>query len=120
LIWRIHGRRAFDEIARTGRVSRTKTLWCRYVNDPSAAPLRVGFAVGRSYGRATERNLLRRRLRAIVNESAPTSGLTAGLLLIGARPSARELTFEALQQEVGQLLTSAAAITPPKHRASTP
>ena len=119
MIWRVHGRGAFDTIARTGRVSRTKSLWCRFVNDPSAAPLRVGFAVGRSYGRATERNRLRRRLRAIVNECAPACGLTAGLLLIGARPSASELTFEALRTEVVRLLTSAAD-APSKRPAGTP
>ena len=43
-------------------------LWCRYLNDPAVTPVRVGFAVGRSYGRAVERNRLRRRLRAILAE----------------------------------------------------
>lgn len=108
MIWRIRGRAAFEEIARVGRVSRTKSLWCKYVNDRSAAPLRVAFAVGRAYGRATERNRLRRRLRALVTELAPMHGLDAGLLLIGARPSAKELTFDALRTEVSRLLERAA------------
>lgn len=119
MIWRIHGRRAFDTIARTGRVSRTKSLWCRYVNDPSAVPLRVGFSVGRSYGRATERNLLRRRLRAIVNDASPACGLTGGMLLIGARPSARELTFDLLREETERLLSLAAGARRPAPAATS-
>jgi ribonuclease P protein component len=104
LIGRIHGRTAFERLARSGRSFRTGTLWCRFVNDPQASPLRVGFSVARSYGRAVERNRLRRRLRVIVAEAAPSHGLTAGWLLIGARPSAKEHTFDQLQAEVHRLL----------------
>ena len=50
LIWRIRDRRAFQQLARSGRRARTRTLWCSYLNDPSAVPLRVGFAVGRAVG----------------------------------------------------------------------
>ena len=73
LIGRIHGRTAFERLARSGRSFRTGTLWCRFVNDPQASPLRVGFSVARSYGRAVERNRLRRRLRVIVAEVAPVA-----------------------------------------------
>jgi ribonuclease P protein component len=100
LIWRIRGKRAFDELARRGRSSRGKVLWCRFLNDPDASPLRVGFSVGRSYGRATERNRLRRRLRVLVDQEAAACGLTAGWLLVGARPSAHELTFDELQADL--------------------
>jgi ribonuclease P protein component len=109
LIGRISGRRAFDELARSGRSSRTRVLWCRYLNDPAVTPVRVGFAVGRSYGRAVERNRLRRRLRAIVAAQAARCGLTSGWLLIGARPAAKEHTFDQLSQEVVRLLTPLAS-----------
>ncbi len=70
LIWRIRDRRAFQQLARSGRRARTRTLWCSYLNDPSAVPLRVGFAVGRAVGTAATRNRVRRRLRAIVATAA--------------------------------------------------
>jgi ribonuclease P protein component len=111
LIWTIRGRRAFQTLARSGRKARTETLWCSFLNDSAAAPLRVAFAVGRSIGPATRRNLLRRRLRAIVSELAPTLGIEHGWLLIGARPAANERTFAELRSEVTCLLTRASRTT---------
>jgi ribonuclease P protein component len=104
LIWRISDRRAFQRLARDGRRARTGTLWCSFVNDPAASPVRVAFAVGRSVGPATVRNRLRRRLRAIVANAAPSAGVAAGWLLLGATPAARALTFADLQAEVDTLL----------------
>jgi ribonuclease P protein component len=109
LIWRIRGRRAFQTLARSGRTVRTETLWCTFLNDPAAEPLRVAFAVGRSVGPATRRNRLRRRLRAIVTVLAPGVGLCQGWLLIGAKPAADKHTFASLRSEVATLLTKAAS-----------
>jgi ribonuclease P protein component len=104
LIGRISDRRTFEQLARAGRSSRTRVLWCRYLSDPAATPVRVAFAVGRSYGRATERNRLRRRLRAIVADEAVRCDVSSGWLLIGARPNAKEHTFDELRSDVRQLL----------------
>jgi ribonuclease P protein component len=105
LIWRIRGRRAFQNLARSGRTVRTETLWCTFLNDPAAEPLRVAFAVGRAVGTATRRNRLRRQLRAIVAAIAPEIGLRNGWLLIGARPAVNKHTFVSLRSEVTTLLT---------------
>jgi ribonuclease P protein component len=107
LIWRIRGRRAFQTLARSGRTTRTETLWCTFLNDPAAVPLRVAFAVGRSVGPATRRNRLRRQLRAIVASIAPDVGLDHGWLLIGATPTIDKHTFESLRNETTALLTAA-------------
>ena len=84
-------------------------LWCRFLSDPAATPVRVAFAVGRSYGRATERNRLRRRLRAIVSDEAVRCDVGSGWLLIGARPSAKEHTFDELRSDVRRLLLAVGA-----------
>jgi ribonuclease P protein component len=105
LIWTIRGRRAFQTLARAGCKARTETLWCSFLNDSAATPLRVAFVVGRSIGSATRRNRLRRRLRASVAEVAPALGIGHGWLLIGARPAASEHTYAALRDEVTSLLT---------------
>jgi ribonuclease P protein component len=107
LIWRIRGRRAFQTLARSGRTARTETLWCTFLNDPAAVPLRVAFAVGRSVGSATRRNRLRRQLRAIVASIAPEIGLDHGWLLVGATPAVGKHTFVSLRSETAALLTSA-------------
>ena len=78
-------------------------MWCSFVNDPAASPLRVAFSVGRSVGSATRRNRLRRRLRVIVAAAAPRAGIGSGWLLIGARASATEQTFADLGAEVDAL-----------------
>jgi ribonuclease P protein component len=111
LIWSIRGRRAFQTLARSGRTARTETLWCNFLNDPAAVPLRVAFAVGRSIGPATRRNRLRRQLRAIVAAIAPDLGLRQGWLLIGALPAASKHTFVSLRSEVTSLLTKV-TVTP--------
>ena len=80
-------------------------MWCSFVNDPAASPLRVAFSVGRSVGSATRRNRLRRRLRAIVTMDAPGAGITSGWLLIGAAPTAGELTFAQVRADVDTLLS---------------
>jgi ribonuclease P protein component len=82
-------------------------LWCTFLNDPAAVPLRVAFAVGRSVGSATRRNRLRRRLRTIVTSIAPEIGLDHGWLLVGATPAAGKHTFVSLRSEAVALLTAA-------------
>ena len=109
LIWRIRDRRAFQQLARSGRRARTRTLWCSYLNDPSAVPLRVGFAVGRAVGTAATRNRVRRRLRAIVATAAPAHGVEHGWLLIGATPAATKHTFVQLTEAVDRLFAQLTA-----------
>ena len=86
-------------------------MWCSFVTDPAASPLRVAFAVGRSLGPANRRNRLRRRLRALVARSAERAGVDSGWLLIGTNPSALEQTFESLGREVDALLQEVTAPT---------
>jgi ribonuclease P protein component len=104
LIGRIGDRRAFDRLARDGRQAKSETLWCTYLDDPDTVPPRVAFSIGRSVGSAVRRNRLRRRLRAIVGAMAGRPPLTRGLILIGARATATELSFDELRCDVQRLL----------------
>ncbi|MET0326516.1 MAG: ribonuclease P protein component [Ilumatobacteraceae bacterium] len=108
MIGRIHERREFERLSRHGRRARTETLWCRYLDEPQAEPPRIAFAIGRSVGPAVVRNRLRRRLRALAADHARTGLddplLPHGSLLIGARPSAAERSFEELGVELTTLL----------------
>ncbi len=80
-------------------------LWCTYLADPAVGRAHVAFAIGRPVGGAVVRNRLRRRLRMIARERP----LVPGWWLIGARPSAIELTFGKLQLTMSELAELVAA-----------
>ena len=81
-------------------------MWCRYVPDPHAVPPRLAFSIGRTVGPAVARNRLRRRLRAAVQSLAGDRRLVNGWLLLGARPTALERTFDQLTAEVAGMLAT--------------
>jgi ribonuclease P protein component len=99
LIWRIRDRDVFRRLTAQGRRARAGVLWCTYLPDPSASPPRVAFAIGRAIGPAVVRNLLRRRLRCLLDEVS----WPPGWYLIGARPAITERSFDALRQELLRL-----------------
>jgi len=109
LIGRIRGRDAFRRLTTDGMRIRRSGLWCTWCPDPSTTTTSVAFSLSRALGPAVTRNRLRRRLRAILREMAPT--LPGGLLMIGANQRAIELTFDRLRMELQQLLSTAISST---------
>ncbi|MGZ4804962.1 MAG: ribonuclease P protein component [Ilumatobacteraceae bacterium] len=102
MIWRIRERSAFTRLAREGRRTRAGVLWCTYIPDPSAVPPRVAYALGRAVGPAVVRNRLRRRLRAMLDDSS----LPPGLYLIGAQPAAAQRSGIELKFDLNRLVAS--------------
>lgn len=99
MIGRIRTRDDFERLRRDGRRVRIEPFWCSHLNDPSANPPQVAFAISRAVGNAVIRNRLRRRLRAIM----ATTDVPPGLYLIGCRPEAAELTFEQIASTLERL-----------------
>lgn len=108
LIQRVRERDAFVRLRRDGVRVRAESLWCSFVPDPELSPPQVAFAIGRAVGTAVRRNRLRRRLRVLLDEAA----LPPGLYLIGARPPAGELAFDAVRSEVVTLARRVAERSP--------
>jgi ribonuclease P protein component len=100
LIDRIRDRRAFDRLTSNGTRIRRSALWCTWCPDPLSTSTPVGFAISRAVGSAVVRNRMRRRLRELLRQADRTDPLPPGLLLIGVRPSAIELTFDQLRTEL--------------------
>jgi ribonuclease P protein component len=94
LTQRVRDRRTFLQF-KTARRLRCGPLTVSFVEGNSPEVLRVAYAVGRPVGGAVERNQLRRRLRAIVNELAPK--LRPGAYLIRAAPEAAHLRYGELR-----------------------
>ncbi len=99
MISSITTRESFERLRRDGRRVRVGELWCSFVIEPDRRAPAVAFAFGRATGNAVARNRLRRRCRAILAGSS----LEPGLYLFGATPSAAELTFDQLQQQLVRL-----------------
>lgn len=118
MIHRIRGRRDFRRLAKHGTRIRRSQLWCTWCPDPRSTATSVAFSIGRAYGPAVERNRLRRRLRAVLHDQDRANPLPPGLLLIGARPAAIELTFDQLREQLHQLLSviRATDATPPPNQ----
>lgn len=82
------------------------------LRDPASAPdapfgLRVGFTITKRVGHATERNRIRRRLRAALKASAETlPDLAADVVLVARRPALHapfDLLIDDLRRAVGMV-----------------
>ena len=71
----------------------------------SSEPPKVAYAVGRRVGGAVQRNRLRRRLRAVIADLAPT--MRPGAYLVGAAPEAAAMSFGELKAVVSEALQAA-------------
>jgi ribonuclease P protein component len=65
----------------------------------------VAYAIDKRCGNAVHRNLLRRRLRAIVSEVV--SDLSPGAYLVRTEPAAQDLSFQELRLVVAQTVIAA-------------
>jgi ribonuclease P protein component len=108
---RLRKRREFEECYASGvRVSgRHLLLFLLQRTAPADAPPppprpRLGISVSRRVGGAVTRNRVRRRLREIFRRSRELFGSRAADVVLNARPSASEATFEELSQEYRSLL----------------
>lgn len=71
-----------------------------------AAGLRVGFTVGKLLGGAVERNRIRRRMRAAVQEHLAEFSASIDIV-IHPRKSIMTMEFSRLQSEVRQIMAEA-------------
>lgn len=93
--WAVRGQSAFAELRRRGRRARCGPVSVSWVAASSAGePPRVAYAIGKVVGGAVTRNLVRRRLQAVVASVAADLG--AGTYLVGAGPAAATATFAEL------------------------
>jgi len=77
----------------------------RFCEQNSWSRPEVGYAIGRQVGNAVVRNRLRRRLRAVIAECAPT--LPIGAYVVGAAPGSPTLEFDELRMAMSRALERA-------------
>ena len=101
----LRSRQDFARIRADGRSRADRLLVVRFV--PNARDHdRFGISTNRRLGGSVQRNLVRRRIRAILREQAGSGD--AGLdILIVARPGSVEARFDELRAALERLLRSA-------------
>ena len=85
MIGRLQRRSDFTRLTEEGTYVRFGGLWCRMIADSHLEHPQVGYAIGRSFGGAVQRNRMRRRLRVLLHAHA--NQLRPGLYLVGAQSS---------------------------------
>lgn len=96
----------FRAIVRRGRrASGPSTLIYRIDRDPSD-PARFGFIVAKTVGNAVERNLVRRRMRAVCRSIVDAGGSGADVV-VRALPGAAQRDWASLSAEMHEILDPA-------------
>lgn len=101
----IRSRRIFDQLGRSRRRGRSGPITVSFQPEPAWERPQVGYAIARRLGNAVVRNRLRRRLRAIVNELAPT--LPVGAYMVVSGPGGPGLRYDELKVAMSQALERA-------------
>ena len=95
----VHGRTAFVQLRRSRRRSWSGPVRVQFLPAQGTDEIRrVAFAVPRKVGSAVERNLFRRRLRAIT--AGATAMIPPGAYLVGIDQGVRDLPFQELEAKV--------------------
>ena len=89
----------FARVKTTGQAKAGRFVVLSTLADPSLDSLRTGFITTKRCGKAHDRNLLRRRFRALVQAHAPEFSETHRFLVTIARPSAATASFAELEAD---------------------
>lgn len=101
----VRSRHTHEALRRSSSRGRSGPLTVAFVEDSSWSGAEVAYAINRKVGIAVVRNRLRRRLKAIMAEMAPS--LPAGAYVVRAGPDAPSLGFEELKVAMSQALKKA-------------
>jgi ribonuclease P protein component len=89
----------FARVKTTGQAKAGRFVILSTLADPALDSLRTGFITTKRSGKAHDRNLLRRRFRALVQAYAPGFSEKRRFLVTIARPGAARATFAELEAD---------------------
>jgi ribonuclease P protein component len=106
----VRSREIFAELRQNSSKGRSGPVSVSFVDRPDWDRNQVAYAVNRNVGNAVQRNLLRRRMRAIVSEQL--TGLPVGAYLVRSSPGGPTLKFNELKVVMRQALEKATRRVP--------
>jgi ribonuclease P protein component len=92
-------RAEFARVKTTGQAKAGRFVILSTLEDPTLGSLHTGFITTKRSGKAHDRNLLRRRFRALVQAHAPAFPEKRRFLVTIARPGAASATFAELEAD---------------------
>ncbi|MCK9235951.1 MAG: ribonuclease P protein component [Acholeplasmataceae bacterium] len=101
--YRIKKNSEIDAIYQKKKVAHSQHFGLYHDVDPKAQHFRFAISIGKKYGNAVERNLLKRRVRMIIHDFKIHIHPQALVLLV-VRPQAKRLSFQAMKDEISLLL----------------
>ena len=106
----VRSRETFADLRRSSSRGRSGPVSVSFVERPEWDRPQVAYAVSRKVGNAVQRNLLRRRMRAIMSQQAEK--LQVGAYIVQSNPDGRSLEFNELKVAMSQALEKATSRTP--------
>jgi len=107
----VSSRSTFAQLRRSRRRAWSGPVRVQFLPAPDAEQSwQVAFAVPRKVGSAVERNRIRRRLRAVVAETA--AAIPSGSYLVGIDQGVRGLPFQELRTKVIEAMQRASQAAP--------
>ena len=101
----VRSRETFADLRRSSSRGRSGPVAVSFVGQPGWDRSQVAYAVNRKVGNAVQRNLLRRRMRAIVSDRA--TDLPIGAYVVRSTPAGTTLDFKELKVAMSQALEKA-------------
>lgn len=101
----VRSRETFADLRRSTSRGRSGPVSVSFVDRPGWDRPQAAYAVNRKVGNAVQRNLLRRRMRAILSELA--EGLPTGAYVVRSSPDGPTLEFNELKVAMSQALEKA-------------
>ncbi len=102
---RLRKKYQFAYVYKAGSFLSDKAVTLHYVSSKTKFA-KVGFAVTKKIGHATERNLIRRRLREIMRKHLPNLKQNYNIIIV-ARESIFDFDFQSLEKQIFNLLKRA-------------
>jgi len=109
-IGRVRSRQTFVDLRRSSSRGRSGPLTVSFVDRPDWDRPQVAYVVSRKVGNAVQRNLLRRRMRAILAEQA--GDLRIGAYVVRSSPAGPALEFNELKVAMSQAVEKATGRVP--------
>lgn len=104
-IYRVKKQSEIDAIFKKRQYAASSAFVVNYINESSDAHFRFAISIGKKYGNAVNRNLIKRQIRAIIHKYKDQ--IKPVTFVIVVKPSANTLSFTEIEANIIKILEKA-------------